>query len=202
VTKRAESAAQTRQALLRAAAELLDLGGPDVVTLRAVGDGAGVSRSAAYRHFVDKDALLMALATDAWMLLADSLEAIVADGEKSADDAIFTALAALSDLGGARPHLYRLMFTGPAASPASVSAISAAERAQDAFIHLVSRVSGESRARPIAGVLLAAAHGLTDLDVGGHLPPDKWGADRAHLTRLLVTMIPHDRDRRENDNRA
>ncbi|OZC81317.1 hypothetical protein CH274_10835 [Rhodococcus sp. 06-418-5] len=75
------------------------------------------------------------------------------------------------------------MFAGPAASPASGSAISAAERAQDAFVDLLSRVSDESRARPIAGVLLAVAHGLTELDVGGHLPPDKWSADRAHLTR-------------------
>lgn len=41
---RAESAAVTRRALLDAAAELLDLGGPAAVTLREVGARAGVSR--------------------------------------------------------------------------------------------------------------------------------------------------------------
>ncbi|MFD0648993.1 TetR family transcriptional regulator [Streptomyces malaysiensis subsp. malaysiensis] len=41
---RAESAAVTRRALLDAAAELLDLGGPEAVTLREVGARAGVTR--------------------------------------------------------------------------------------------------------------------------------------------------------------
>ncbi|MFI6702265.1 helix-turn-helix domain-containing protein [Streptomyces sp. NPDC050509] len=54
---RAESAAITRRALLDAAAELLDLGGPEAVTLREVGARAGVSRGAPYRHFTGKDSL-------------------------------------------------------------------------------------------------------------------------------------------------
>ncbi len=37
-----------------AAADLLEEGGPDAVTLRAVGARAGVSRSAPYRHFTGK----------------------------------------------------------------------------------------------------------------------------------------------------
>ncbi|MBN9188177.1 MAG: TetR family transcriptional regulator, partial [Microbacterium sp.] len=39
---RADSAASTRAGLLRAASELLDEGGTDAVTLRAVGARAGV----------------------------------------------------------------------------------------------------------------------------------------------------------------
>lgn len=61
---RAESAALTRRALLDAAAELLDLGGPEAVTLREVGARAGVSRGAPYRHFADKDSLPTAVATE------------------------------------------------------------------------------------------------------------------------------------------
>ena len=44
MTSRLESAAKTRRALLDAAAELLDEGGPEAVTLREVGSRAGVSR--------------------------------------------------------------------------------------------------------------------------------------------------------------
>ena len=47
MTSRLESAAKTRRALLDAAAELLDAGGPEAVTLREVGSRAGVSRSRA-----------------------------------------------------------------------------------------------------------------------------------------------------------
>ena len=46
MTSRLESAAKTRRALLDAAAELLDEGGPEAVTLREVGSRAGVSRAA------------------------------------------------------------------------------------------------------------------------------------------------------------
>lgn len=45
----------------------------------------------------------VALATDAWILLSDALEAVVPASEMGVDDTIFTALAALSDLGRARP---------------------------------------------------------------------------------------------------
>ena len=41
---------------------LLDTAGPSAVTLRAVGDAAGISQSAPYRHFEDKRALLRAMA--------------------------------------------------------------------------------------------------------------------------------------------
>ena len=55
----------TRAAILDAAAALLEDRGPESVTLRAVGEAAGVSRSAPYRHYADKAALMRALATDA-----------------------------------------------------------------------------------------------------------------------------------------
>lgn len=185
---RAESAAQTRQALLDAAVVLLDRGGPEAVTLREVGAGAGVSRSAAYRHFVDKDALLSAVATDAWAAVAVGLDAITGDDSLSPERALRTALGALSDLGHSRPHLYRLMFAQKADDSESVA--EAAGRAQDMFLELVGRLVGDEHARPYAGVLMAAAHGATDLDLTGHLPREKWNADRHQLIDLVVGMIP------------
>ena len=65
VATRSESAAATRQSLLEAAGALLDAGGPEAVTLREVGARTGVSRSAPYRHFADKETLLTVLATNA-----------------------------------------------------------------------------------------------------------------------------------------
>ena len=46
----------TRSALLGAAAGLLEERGIEAVTLRAVGERAGVSRQAPYKHFADKEA--------------------------------------------------------------------------------------------------------------------------------------------------
>ena len=53
---------KTRDALLAAAAQLLDEGGPEAVTLREVGHRSGVSHNAPYKHFADKEALLAAVA--------------------------------------------------------------------------------------------------------------------------------------------
>ena len=55
-------AANTRDALVDAAASLMDAGGVAAVTLREVGRQAGVSRGAPYKHFADKEALLAAVA--------------------------------------------------------------------------------------------------------------------------------------------
>ena len=52
----------TREALLDAATDLLDEGGPVAVTLREVGHRAGLSHNAPYKHFADKNALLAAVA--------------------------------------------------------------------------------------------------------------------------------------------
>ncbi|MCG7634656.1 TetR/AcrR family transcriptional regulator [Gordonia McavH-238-E] len=190
MTTRAESAAHTRQALLAAASTLLDRGGPDAVTLREVGSGAGVSRSAAYRHFDGKDELLAAVAAEAWAVVADGLDVIATDPDLPAEDAVRSGLHALSDLGLGRPHLYRLMFATPVGAPA----IPAAARAQDRLVFLVSRIVGADAARHHAALLFATAHGLTDLDTHGHLPPDKWHADRHTLIDLAVSSLPHTAD--------
>ena len=50
-----------RAALLDAADALVEKGGDGAVSLREVARAAGVSATAAYRHFTDKEALLAAL---------------------------------------------------------------------------------------------------------------------------------------------
>ncbi|UZN03456.1 TetR/AcrR family transcriptional regulator [Cellulomonas sp. S1-8] len=190
---RAQTAAETRQALLDAASALLDRGGVDAVTLRDVGSGAGVSRSAPYRHFADKDDLLAAVAAAAWTTLTEDLRAVVAGADDTPAATLRSALDALVRLGRGRPHLYRLMFVGivgpPVPGSGAEAVATAASAAQDEFLVLVERVVGAARARPTAGVLLAATHGVVDLDVSGHLPAVKWGADADALLDLLVRTV-------------
>ena len=83
VTTRSERAATTRRSLIDAAGVLLDLGGVEAVTLREVGARSGVSRSAAYRHFADKESLLTVLATNAMIELGDALEVLAASDDSA-----------------------------------------------------------------------------------------------------------------------
>jgi AcrR family transcriptional regulator len=185
---RTENAAATRRALLDAAGALLDTGGPEAVTLREVGARAGVSRSAPYGHFDNKESLLMALAAEAWDAVGEALEELAARPDSPADT-LHHALLSLITLGRARPHLYRLMFTTPSAAPAA--AVQAAGRTQDLFLEIVTRVVGPERSRQDAALLLANAHGITSLDLSGHLIWDKWQSTAEGLVERLIGLLPH-----------
>jgi AcrR family transcriptional regulator len=187
VTTRSESAAATRRSLIDAAGVLLDLGGVEAVTLREVGARSGVSRSAAYRHFADKESLLTVLATNAMSDLGDALE-VLARSQDSPETCLRSALLSLITIGRTRPHLYRLMFTTPTGDPAA--AVQAAERAQDLFLDIVGRITGPRRARRYGALLLTSAHGITGLDLSGHLDLDKWHTNAEELVDTIISLLP------------
>jgi AcrR family transcriptional regulator len=68
-----------RQALLDHAVELARAGGPDAVVLRDVQRAAGVSNSAAYRHYADRQALLTAVQIHAMTLLGQAMAEAMAE---------------------------------------------------------------------------------------------------------------------------
>ena len=63
-----------REALIDAGVRLAREGGPEAVVLREVNRAAGVSHSAAYRHFPDRDALLRAVCERCMSALARLME--------------------------------------------------------------------------------------------------------------------------------
>ncbi|MGV0066411.1 TetR/AcrR family transcriptional regulator [Mycobacterium colombiense] len=188
MTTRSESAAATRRSLVEAAGVLLDLGGVEAVTLREVGARSGVSRSAAYRHFADKESLLAELATNALRELGDALEALVSSGD-SPEECLRSALLSLIAVGRTRPHLYRLMFTPPAGDPTAAMR-AAAERTQALFLQLVGRVTGPRHAARYGALILTSAHGITGLDLSGHMDLDKWHTSAEELVDTLISVLP------------
>ncbi len=105
-----------RQALLDQAVELARTGGPDAVILRDVQRAAGVSNSAAYRHYADRQALLTAVQIYAMTLLGVSMtKALAALPNRGPRDR--RALARLRatgesyvDFALAEPGLFRTAF--------------------------------------------------------------------------------------------
>jgi AcrR family transcriptional regulator len=187
VVSRSEAAAMTRQSLLDAAGALLDAGGPDAVTLREVGALAGVSRSAPYRHFANKETLLTALATNAMNELGDALDGLAA-ADDPPEQSLRAALLSLLAIGRTRPHVYRLMFTTPAGDP--TAAARAAERTQDLFLDLVGRIVGRQRARHYGALLLTTAHGATSFELSGHFVWDKWQTNAEQLIDSMIALLP------------
>ncbi len=63
-----------RQALIQEAVRTIQVQGVERLTLRGIGDSLGVSRTALYRHFADKSALLAEVASQGFRLLRQKLE--------------------------------------------------------------------------------------------------------------------------------
>ncbi|MFJ7216570.1 TetR/AcrR family transcriptional regulator [Amycolatopsis sp. NPDC098790] len=183
---RTETAAATRRALLRAATDLLDEGGPGAVTLRAVGARAGVSRGAPYGHFESKEHLLTQLAITTWDSLADAVEQLRADPDVTPATRLEQAVLALIGVARQWPHRYALMFGTPADTPA---ALEAAGRLETDFLALVADVVGESAAPGYGALLMSSAHGIAGMELSGHLAKDKWQVDVDQLVRMLVDGI-------------
>ncbi|MEV0301416.1 TetR/AcrR family transcriptional regulator [Streptomyces prasinus] len=205
---RAESAALTRRALLDAAAELLDLGGPEAVTLREVGARAGVTRGAPYRHFMGKDSLLDAVATESWERIGDQMHALRADPALPASEKLRGALRALIGAGRDQPYRYQLLFKRPGHGPGErgegidrvmrqlcgpegdpAAAVRASMRFQDEFLAVVAAFVGERNARHYGALLLAGAHGIADMELSGHLSEDTWRTTADELVDTLVRLV-------------
>jgi AcrR family transcriptional regulator len=185
---RAESASKTRRALLDAASELLDTGGPDAVTLREVGARAGVSRNAPYRHFADKEGLLAAVAVESWDRLADALR-VSGTMNYAPSIRLQEALMTIVELGRTRPHLYRLMFAIPKNDPGAGGR--AASRAQDEFLSVVTAVVGKADTRHYGAVLFSTAHGIAGMETSGHLTEERWATAEDLITTLVEMTASH-----------
>ncbi|MEH3128675.1 MAG: TetR/AcrR family transcriptional regulator [Mycolicibacterium neoaurum] len=193
---RKESAAATRRALIDQAAQLLDGGGLEAVTLREVGARAGVSRGAPYRHFADKDGLLTAVTADGWERLAEAMAELRADAGLSPLEKVRTALATVVTMSRHQPHLYRLMFRPPEGDPSAV--FTAAQRMCDEFQSIVSGISGRGDAERYAAMLLTGVHGAVGLEMSGLLHTDKWQTTAEELAENLLALV-HDATRRGLD---
>lgn len=105
-----------KNTLLTHALEALEVGGLENLSLRDLAQSAGVSKTAPYRHFKDKQALLVEIAAEGFQLLADNLE--TAQGQQAHSPpsqdplrGLKPALKAYVDFSRSRPELYKIMFS-------------------------------------------------------------------------------------------
>ena len=97
-----------RDALVQAALQDVEGGGPEAVNISALAKKLGVSQPAPYRHFADREALLVAVTAQAFrqfnVLLRDEIE-------KPSKRSKLSRLAQAALAFGLRRHgVYRLMF--------------------------------------------------------------------------------------------
>lgn len=159
-----------RAALLGAAAELLDEGGPEAVSLRECARRAGVSHAAPYRHFETKDALLFALADEGFGWLAEAGEKAMR-GVRNARERLDAYGAAYVRFAIENPARFRLMFGGAQAPKPPVPDTNGA-RAYLLLRESVHAVVGDVDAGELDSATAAAwslPHGLAMLILDGRV---------------------------------
>lgn len=167
----------TREALVEAAARLLDEGGVEAVTLREVGHLVGVSHNAPYKHFAGKQALLAAVAARELRGLHAALRDSMQD-ERSPRSALRAVLHDYLDWALRYPARFKLVF-GPWTIDSEELA-EAATLAQTTFVELVARAQAVRALPPgdsvrLASLLRALTHGAADLAFAGHLAAEGKG---------------------------
>ena len=183
----------TRERLIAAAKQLLDEGGPEAVTLREVGRRAFVSHNAAYRHFVNRDALLAALADEDLDDLV-SLFRDVEETDSSSLAALRSSLLHLVDFARKRPGRYRLMLSETSVRNPNGATEQKAAAAFQALVEHVAKCQAEGDVRSgdprkLAGLVLATVHGLIDLERGGRLRDNTETSAPEEIVELLLALI-------------
>jgi AcrR family transcriptional regulator len=183
-------------ALVAAGLELARAGGPDAIGLREVTRAVGVTPNAAYRHFTDRAALVLAVARRAQQQVALAMETRIAAADPETDPRRRARLRlravglAYIDFALHEPGLFQLAFqtheqfaerTDPSATGAAPFHLLAA-----ALDDLVAAGVLPPDRRPHAEwACWAAVHGLSDLATRGPLHDQ----DRATVEQLAHYVV-------------
>jgi AcrR family transcriptional regulator len=171
-----------RAELVRVAGQILDQGGIDALSLREAARRAGVSHSAPYRHFADREALLAEVVGQGFAQLGAALrEAAPAGGSAVARAYLRFALA--------RPRRYRLMFAGEAFPAHRARQAAQAELVLGVLAQSVPDLGDAEHARRAASAAWSLLHGLALLLIDGYLDPAIVGADAERLAREVVGLV-------------
>jgi AcrR family transcriptional regulator len=173
-----------RNALLAAAADLLEKVGAAGLSLRQVAERAGLSRQAPYNHFENKEALLAELVREGFDRLAASLAAA---GRPEARNALARAAEAYIGRAQQAPALFRLMFSQelvdlsrfPAAAQAGAAAF-------EKLKEIVGAFAPPDQVRDLSLAAWSLVHGYATLCIEVALEPVTRRAERA---RLFARMI-------------
>jgi AcrR family transcriptional regulator len=185
-----------KNALRAAGSALLARHGAQGLSLREIAVAAGVSHTAAYRHFADKEALLADLAEEGFRRLAQINRETMATTQGGPLAQLAACGRAYVRFGLEQPQLLQLMF-GPALPDGSAhpGLRAASEDLAQTLAGIVAagQENGEIRAVPLGDVTLAAwslVHGLALLIVGRRIPvPAIDDAFVEHASHACVALL-------------
>jgi AcrR family transcriptional regulator len=173
--KRAYHHGDLERALVETAVRTIQDEGVPALTLRSVGARLGVSRTALYRHFDGKEALLARVAAEGFRLLHQALSSATARASRRRLDPLPAMAAAYVHFAQANPSHYHTMFGGVLTDWRRYPDL--IEHAEAAFSVLLETIRGEQQdgrivpGDPIelAEITWALSHGVATLGMARQL---------------------------------
>ncbi|WP_036218331.1 TetR/AcrR family transcriptional regulator [Calidithermus chliarophilus] len=150
------------EAILGAALELLEHGGEDGLSLRALAGRLGVKAPSLYRHYPDKTALEVALVEHGNRRLGEAL--VTASQEPGPEAALGAAARAYLEFARTHPRLYDLMMD------ARLSALASRESGKAVWatvLRLVGALTRDPDDTAAAVALWSFLHGYAGLERSG-----------------------------------
>lgn len=163
------------QALIDAALDLVAEKDASDVSLREIARRVGVSHTAPYRHFADKEALWAAVAREGFERFQQELETAMLSASDPLEQ-LERGCASYLSYAAKHPARYRIMFGahGANAEKADAAMAEAAKQTYLPFAGAIARGQEEGQFRAgdcegMAQTLWALMHGLALLAIGGQL---------------------------------
>jgi AcrR family transcriptional regulator len=186
-----------REALLRAAEDLVRRHGVNQVSLRAIARAAGVSHAAPYHHFADLDDLLAHAAASGFVRLREAMLEPHSPDAATPIERLQRAGISYVRFAAENPELYRLMFSDRLRDvrehPELASASAAAYRALGELLTPpggnAPKVEAASDPSPQARAAWATVHGLAMLLIDGRLDVDPEQTEQVEAVAREVTDV-------------
>ena len=154
-----------RAALLSAAVDAIREHGAEGLSLRDVARRSGVSQTAPYRHFRDKEDLTAGIAEEGFTILGNEMRK-AAESEGTARERLMRGGRAYVAFALRRPEHFKVMFATDLDAKRHPAASQAAEEAFGGLVALVSAALPKKDPLTAARMAWSQVHGIASLAIG------------------------------------
>jgi AcrR family transcriptional regulator len=183
-----------RQALINGAIAIIAERDVDSVSLREVARQAGVSHTAPYRHFSDKENLLAAVGEEGFNGLTQALTRAIAPHQALPTIELTACGIAYVEYALAHPSHYRVMFGAHRGEKGRFPQLDSASKASFAILvdilneGQIAGVFCSGMPQQLAWVVWSLMHGLVMLLIDRQIAVEEIG-DVAELTKLMTQSL-------------
>jgi AcrR family transcriptional regulator len=165
-----------KNALIQAGSEILAEDGIGSLSLRKVASRVGVSHSAPYAHFVDKQDLIAAISTEGFRMLNERFLAVGEHFQGNPDQFLIELAYAYLQFATERPAYFKLMFSGVLEKEKEYPEfVEVSKQNLNFLIHLVEQCQSAGLLKSGPAEVLAVSvwslvHGFVDLYMERQMP--------------------------------